>query len=1236
MINKKRVNKVTKLTVASAIAFSALAQPLGNFITVKAAEAPETTKAENKLLAASRVAQFKNAQFTSTDTSIPDWTPVSFIYDIYTQKYDFTSLTWSKSGNWFNGIYGLNGASIMPDGVGGFQIQAPNTIRAEGGMEQIIDTIPGEKYTINFKSDRIRGPVSINEGMPFARVFTGDANDASNARHRIYNSYIDQIPTKPIVASFIATSTKSVVSIGIGNQSNIGAGYTGIFRYSDFSIANSSATTISAPTINAMTDEDTVVAGTGTANKHVRIELADGTILTDEVGTDGKYSVTIPKQSAGAIVKVALYDGEGNVSPDASTTVTANTVVAPTINAVTTDDLVVKGTGISGATVTVTIAGQDRTAIVGQDGNYSVTIPAQAVGTEITAKQSLNGKTSDSVSTTVIQGTVAAPTIDTVATDDTTVKGTGINGATVTVKIGSNEYTATVANNTYSITIPKQAFGTEITAKQSLNNKTSSEVKTTVTQGTVAAPTIDTVTTDDTTVKGTGINGATVTVKVGSQEYTATVTDGKYAIAISKQAFGTEITAKQSLNSKTSSEVKTTVTQGTVAVPTIDAVTTDDTTVKGTGINGATITVKIGSDEYTATVTNNAYSITIPKQAFGKEITVKQSLNSKTSSEVKTTVTQGTVANPTINAVTTDDTTVKGSGINGATVTLTIGGDEYQGTVTNGSYSITIPKQAAGTDIFAKQTLNGKTSDSVSTRVTQGTLAAPTINDYTVGDGYVTGSAPAGATKVALYVADKFIRYADVTAGKYRVYAGDNASMGVAGTAFQVAGVDSSGAIGTKATSTVKPSVTVAAPVINDFYVGDAYAKGTATGASKVTLYIDGVAVRTASVATNGAYSIYTGDRTKLATAGNTFQVEASNAAGKTSTKTTATVKAKLAAPTINDFYAGDAYAKGVAAGGANKVTLYIDGVAVRTAAVAADGTYSIYTGDRAKLATAGNTFQIESSASTGDISTKTTGTVKARIAAPTISDYYATDVYAKGVAPTGATKVALYVKNVFVRYATVTDGKYTIYTGDQSYLTTVGNTFQIAAVDASGNVGTKATGTVKKDDRVAYKLTAGDYNLATNTTVVGTAGGGITRVKIEVDGVVKRQTTVGADGNYAIYAKDVITSTNNTVRIIGLDAQGFECNSVTVSLENETPATYNMTVADYNTAKDNYVTGTADAAITRVKLIVNNIDARSTTTADGKYSIYASDKITSGDTVQIVGLDATGVELARKTVTLK
>ncbi|MBC2020577.1 hypothetical protein HCA81_05905, partial [Listeria booriae] len=527
MTNKKRANKLAKITVASAIALSALAQPLGNVITVKASEAPATTKAESKLLTASRDVQLKNTQFTSTATSIPDWTPIGFVQRDAQITY-FEKLSWSKNNQWFRSG---NGVLMMPDGVGGIQIYG--TIgRASGGMEQIVDTVPGEKYTFTYNSTTVQGdPYAV----PFFRLLFGDAASDTRSRSAVVPAHYPKGS-----GSFIATSNKTAVGIGLGNnETNDPVGATAIYRLSNFSLSSSSTISIATPTINTITDKDTVVTGTGTANKHVRIELADGTILTGEVGADGKYTFTIPKQSAGAVVKATLYDGEGNVSPDASTTVTASTVAPPTINTVTTDDVVVKGTGIPGQRVYYKVGSADwyeyRYATVGADGTYSFLITNQPAGTLISVKHTVGGVDSTVATTTVTQGTVAPPTISGVKSDDTTVKGTGIPGATVTVTIAGQDRTATVGQDgNYSVTIPAQAVGTVITAKQTLNGKTSDPVSTTVTQGTVADPTINPVTTDSTSVKGTGINGATVTITIGSNTYTGTVSGGEYTITIPK------------------------------------------------------------------------------------------------------------------------------------------------------------------------------------------------------------------------------------------------------------------------------------------------------------------------------------------------------------------------------------------------------------------------------------------------------------------------------------------------------------------------------------------------------------------------------------------------------------------------------------------------------------------------------------------------------------------------------
>ncbi|MBC2322038.1 Ig-like domain-containing protein [Listeria booriae] len=792
-------------------------------------------------------------------------------------------------------------------------------------------------------------------------------------------------------------------------------------------------------------------------------------------------------------------------------------------------------------------------------GNYSIQISKQAYGATITATITSSLELTSSASQTVSQAPIGTPYINPLTTKSTTASGVGDPGASIVFKANGISYSTTVnASGTWSVNIPRQNANSLVEATATLNGATA-QASRLVSNAEPSTPVLDNVTNKSTSVTGKGDRGNTITITVttngSSITYVGTVDDsGAFSVKIDTPEAGAtvEAIAKDSDNDVSQKVTKTVLDVIAPDAPSVNAVKDTDTIISGTGESNCDVTVKLpsGGNIQGRTNSQGIFSITIPKQAVGANIEVSLTDAAGNKGAATTvTVQADTLANPTVNRVSNQDTKVTGTGVAGATVKVKANNMTYTDIVkADGSYEVTVPKLAAGTNVSVEQTKSGITSGSV--------------------------------------------------------------------------------------TTIVQDDVAPSAPSINDYYTTDAYAKGVATGASKVTLYVNGKAVRTAAVNANGSYSIYTGDQASLATAGATFQISASNTAGVESTKTTGTVKSKLTAPVINKYVATDAYARGTASAGSKQVVLYVDGKAVRTAAVNADGTYAIYTGDQAKLATAGNTFQISSKDAAGNESPKATGTVVSVLAAPTIATYYTTDVYATGTTPAGATKVALYVDGKFVRYATVTDGKFSIYTGDQAKLAIAGNEFQIASVDAKGTIGNMATATVQTDNRVAYKLTATEYNMATDQNVSGTAGSSITRVKIFVNGDVKRQTSV-AGGVYAIYAKDVITSASDTVEIAGYDAQGFERNRVTVPVTSVAPATYNVTADKYNVFSGEYVTGTADAAVTRVKLVVNGVDARTTTTANGAYSIYAQDKITSAsDNVQIVALDKDNV--ARKTITVQ
>ncbi|MBC1491312.1 hypothetical protein HCI99_05680 [Listeria booriae] len=484
MTNKKKANKLVKITVASAIALSALAQPLGSVMTVKAAEAPVTTKAESKLLQstglkASVPVTLKNTQFTSTETSIPGW-EIAPDGNLFGTPYNIGS---KQSDGYFK--MGTSDVAVKPDGQGGIQTKLPLGKTNGHVIRQTIDTIPGVTYTFNWTHKGISGGNYIADLLDFSRFYTQGMDDSAPTLRLNANVFQGVEQNKSV--SFMANSNKTAIAL-LFAVVNTEATVDPVIQFSNLSLTASATESIATPTISTVTDNDTVVTGTGEAGQNVKVTLADGSFRTGVVDEDGIYSIKILKQAKDKVIKVLLYDGQGNISPVASTTVISDVVAPPTINAVTSDDTTVKGTGVNGATVTLTIGTATYTGTV-SGGEYSITIPKQSAGTVISAKESLNGKTSTSVSTTVTQGTVAAPTISAVTTDDTTVKGTGITGAVVTITIGSNTYTGAVTGGNYSITIPKQAAGTVISAKQTVNSKPSASVTTTVvsTQTTLTA-----------------------------------------------------------------------------------------------------------------------------------------------------------------------------------------------------------------------------------------------------------------------------------------------------------------------------------------------------------------------------------------------------------------------------------------------------------------------------------------------------------------------------------------------------------------------------------------------------------------------------------------------------------------------------------------------------------------------------------------------------------------------------
>ncbi|WP_378144715.1 hypothetical protein ACFJGV_14630 [Cnuibacter sp. UC19_7] len=264
----------------------------------------------------------------------------------------------------------------------------------------------------------------------------------------------------------------------------------------DFTIAVALAT----PVLTSPADGGDVFAGgaiTGTATPNTTLSVQHGTDapFTVPVDANGNWTITAPVQTGNAAYRVVSTSG---FSESAALEFEVNVVEAPLPSPVFTNPVdgqrvvtsltKVTGTGTPGATVNLTGSVTDE-VVVGADGSWSVDANLGYGAYTISAIQSETAPTGslstfaapDSAPAVVNFAVVPVAPVITSPTDGasfaagsapTTLSGTGIDGATVTVTWGTDaSLTATVANGTWSVTLPALAAGQyTFSATQAVNS----------------------------------------------------------------------------------------------------------------------------------------------------------------------------------------------------------------------------------------------------------------------------------------------------------------------------------------------------------------------------------------------------------------------------------------------------------------------------------------------------------------------------------------------------------------------------------------------------------------------------------------------------------------------------------------------------------------------------------------------------------------------------------------------
>lgn len=297
----------------------------------------------------------------------------------------------------------------------------------------------------------------------------GDNSDYVTGKTQSGNKVYVKVGSKAYVQASVSSSGYFKVKTG-----KLKAG-TVVSVYAKNSSGNSSVVKVKCvdntapvnPTVDKITVKSTKVTGTTEPNATVicRIDNDYLRVFEKKADSKGKYSFDIGGLSRGTRIEVQAVDTSDNYSPVTEARV-ENYVTAPKVNNFSNINITLSGTATKGNTVYAEVGGKSYKGEVNSAGKFSIKIPKQKYKTvlKVYAKDK-SGDTSIVVSKTV-GCAPKKPVVNAVTTKAVKITGESSKNAEITVKIGSKTYTGkTNSNRTFSIKIPKQKKGTEITVQ---------------------------------------------------------------------------------------------------------------------------------------------------------------------------------------------------------------------------------------------------------------------------------------------------------------------------------------------------------------------------------------------------------------------------------------------------------------------------------------------------------------------------------------------------------------------------------------------------------------------------------------------------------------------------------------------------------------------------------------------------------------------------------------------------
>ncbi|MEH7745306.1 Ig-like domain-containing protein, partial [Neobacillus drentensis] len=996
------------------------------------------------------------------------------------------------------------------------------------------------------------------------------------------------------------------------------------------------------PIVNEVTDKDNTVSGQAEAASTIIVKANGFVIAKVTADEEGWFIANILPQKAGTDLVITATDSVGNVSHEVTIAVKDFTVpVKPIVNPVTDQNDFVQGKAEAGSRIEVKFNGQViSTGVAGVDGNFTIDIPVQKAGTDLTIISiDQAGNISESTSLVVLDKTPPEkPVVNEVTDKDTSITGQAEPESKVEIKVEDmivGTDTAEV-DGTFTVEIPLQKAGSKlfITSIDKSGNVSLAEIVVVKDVTAPEKPVVNEVTDQSTTVTGEAEAGSTVEMRVdGSVIGSGTAgEDGKFIVAIPVQKAGTELIISSTDIAKNESESTRAVVRDATAPekPVVNEITDQSTTVTGDAEIGSAVEIKAnGSVIGTQTVGEaGQFIVTIPAQKEGTVIEVTATDTAGNVSEVRTvTVLDGTSpAAPKVTEINDQSTSVSGTTEAGAKVYVVYTSPLYGVLVStgfadeNGNYQVAIPVQDAGSTIkVIAADARGNESEAVTMVVKDATAPnTPQVNEVTDCSQEVSGTTEAGAN---VTVRVGLIEYGLTEYnGKADEQGNFNVSIPIqsAGTAISVFVTDEAGNISEINQIFVKDVTPPDVPIVNEVTDKDLSVTGQAEAGATVGVTIIATSYE-AKADEAGKFSI----NIPRQEAGTILHVYAYDANGNGSPYQSITVTDKTAPlePEVNAVNNKDAKITGQAEAG-SKIEVKRSGTLIGSGETGVDGKFIV----NIPVQKAGVELDISATDKAGNVSKSTRLLVKDVIAPekPEVNEVTDKDYLVTGEAEAGS--------KVEVKVGSTVIGTGTAAADDEFKLTIsvqkAGTELVITATDIAGNV-SQAEKVVVKDVTAPDKPVVNEVS-DKDTSVSGQAEAGST-VEVKVNGTVIGTGTAGEDGHFNVIIP--VQKAGMELVLSATDKAGNVSEIIKVLVIDKTAP--EKPVVNEVTDKDNSVTGKAEVG-SKVEVKVKDSVIGTVTVGEDSQLIVTIPVQKAGTELVVTATDKAGNVSEATTVVVK